>query len=105
MNTKFYEKIASMKNSYIVNVVYNLDDVITYQFENKKAMIDFNNYLNNNFTDTDIKAVISEIYISDIDNIKHLPELSKFADIPKEYKNNRYSKLDTVGLLINSVWM
>lgn len=79
-------------------VAYNLDDIVSYEFDSKKDMQLFNDELVMNYSKDDILAVMNLAVFLDMQKTKELKLNDVWEDIPAEYKSDKFGELNYLAL-------
>ena len=79
-------------------VAYNLDDVVSYEFDNKRDMQLFNDELVMNYSKDDILSVMNLAVFMDTQKTKKLKLNDVWEELPSEYKNTKFGELDFLAL-------
>ena len=78
---------------FFSEVFYADGTVVCYDFDKKSELVNFNEYLNSNFTSNDILAVDNTAMYNNIGTVKKIDNLSNFPDCLESFKGE-YSELN-----------
>lgn len=79
-------------------VAYGLDDVVSYEFDNKRDMQLFNDELVMNYSKDDILSVMNLAVFMDTQKTKKLKLNDVWEELPKKYQDDKFGELEFLAL-------